>query len=319
MRVIFIGTPEFAVPTLREVLRAGHEVALVITQPDRTSGRGRRLSAPPVKTFAVSHAVPVLQVEDVNAHESLAVLRRLEPDVIVVAAFGQKLAPHLLEIPKLGCLNVHASLLPRYRGAAPVNRVILEGDDETGVTVIRMDEGLDTGDMLGRERVSIDPAWTAGDLSAVLAETGATLLVRVLSQVEFGAAEPAAQDASGASVAPMLRKRDGCIPWTRPAREVHNHIRGMTPWPGAFTFCVDGRSGRRLRLTVLASAVVDASGTRGEAGTVLETTDRGLVTACGTGSVLIREVKPAGGRAMSGVDFARGHAGALPLRFTSDA
>lgn len=318
MRAIFAGTPDFAVPTLRAMLKAGHEVALVITQPDRPAGRGRKLGPTPVKTCAIENAVPVLQPKSINAPESVAVIRHLEPDVLVTEAFGQKLLAEVLSVPKLGGFNVHASLLPRYRGAAPINWAILNGEDRTGVSIIRMGREIDAGEILEQESLPIEPDWTAGDLAGALSGIGARLMVRVLSEVEFNAANAVEQDGSLASFAPKLTKADGLIPWRKTARAVHNHIRGMTPWPGAFTFCADGRTGKRLRLAVLKSAVAEETGQSAEPGAVISVTDEGLVTACGEGSVLVTELRPAGRRGMSAAEFARGHMSDVPMRFTSD-
>lgn len=318
MRIVFAGTPEFSVPTLEALLRARHDVVLVITQPDRGAGRGRRLQSSPVKTFAAARGLPVFQPDDVNGPETLEVIRQLRCDAVVVQAFGQWLAPELLAMPRLGCFNVHASLLPAYRGAAPVNWAVVNGEETSGVTVIRMNERIDTGEMLARREVAVDPDWTAGELARELAGVGAELLVRTLAEVEAGRARPVAQDASKASRAPKLTKRDGLIPWHKSARDVHNHIRGMTPWPGAFTFFTDTRTNRTLRLAVLRSSLPGVSGTPAEPGTILSVGGEDVDVACGEGALRLTEVKPAGGRAMSAGDFARGHDVTSMMRFTGD-
>jgi len=316
MRIVFAGTPEFSVVTLRALLDAEHDVALVITQPDRRAGRGRKLKASAAKTAAVERQVPVFQPPGVNAPEAVALVRHLEPDVMVVQAFGQKLSSEMLSVPEFGCCNVHASLLPAYRGAAPVNWALINGEERTGVTIIRMSERIDAGGILGQQVVEVAPDWTAGELARVLAEVGARLMLHVLHQLERGTAHALEQDPSKVSQAPRLTKRDGLIPWRKRARDVHNHIRGMTPWPGAFTFPTEGRTGRALRLLVLESWVARETGTEDEPGTVLSIDETGLVVACGEGSVRIAQVKPAGGRAMSAAAFAHGRGVACGMRFT---
>lgn len=304
-------------PTLMALLDAGHEIVLVVTQPDRPSGRGRRLTPSPVKVAAVESGLPVLQHEDVNAFESLALVRLVKPDAMVVQAFGQKLSPGLLSLPECGCFNLHASLLPAYRGAAPINWAVINGERETGVTVMRMNERIDAGEMLAREAVAIEPAWTAGDLAGVLSGMGAGLMVRTLAEVESGTARPVSQDPSKVSRAPRLTKRDGLIPWRKSARDVHNHVRGMTPWPGAFSFLGDARAGRSVRLTALRSCVAAEAGSEGgAAGEVLSVGKEGLLVCCGEGSVRIERLKPAGSREMSATEFASGHALVPGMGFT---
>jgi len=318
MRIVFAGTPGISVPTLEACLDAGHEVALVVTQPDRPSGRGRRILPSPVKAFAVERGLAVLQPPHVNAPETLALVRLLEPDALLVNAFGQKLSPALLQAPRLGCFNVHASLLPRFRGSAPVNWAIVTGVEETGVTIIRMVEKMDAGDILARQAVLIEDGWTAGDLAEVLGRMGAKLMVRVLSELEAGTIRPVPQDPSKVSRAPLLKKADGLIPWAKSAREVHNHVRGMTPWPGAFTFLPRVGAPRPLRITVLRTVVASQAPAPARPGSVVALAPRGIDVACGEGVLVLAEVKPAGGHAMSAGDFARGHRIALGLRFTDD-
>ena len=316
MRIVFAGTPEFATPTLRGLVEAGHEVVLVVTQPDRRAGRGRALQAPAVKQLALDLQLNVVQPETINRPESVKLLHAVAPDALIVQAFGQKLSPEVLSLPRLGCFNVHASLLPAYRGAAPINHAILRGEAQTGVTIIRMAERIDAGEVLAQQTLSIDPEWNAGDLTAALAPLGAQLMVRTLRDVESGCATAAPQDLSKVSQAPKLEKDDGLIAWSKSAREVHNHVRGMTPWPGAFTFVVDGRSGARRRVAVIktaAMATVPASPT--SPGTVASATRDGLAVACGSGSVRIERVKPAGSREMSADEFARGHGMKAGSRF----
>ena len=318
MRIVFAGTPEFSLPTLRALCEAGHELVLVVTQPDRPAGRGRALHSPEVKTAAVSMRLPVFQPADANAPESIALIRHAAPDVLVVQAFGQKLSGELLSVARRGSFNVHASLLPSHRGAAPVNWAILRGEETTGVTIMRMNEQIDAGEILAQESVRIESNWTAGDLAAVLSERGAGLCVRTLEEVEKQSARAVTQDPRKVSLAPRLTKKQGRIPWGKSAREVHNHIRGMTPWPGAVAFIRDGRRGKTVRVTVLASEPTECGVQEQPSGTVLALEEAGLVVRCGEGAVRLTEVKPAGSRRMSAMDFARGHAIGVGMRFTPD-
>ncbi len=317
MKLVFAGTPEFAVPTLRKLVSAGHELALVITQPDRPAGRGREMHPPAVKQLALELRLSVFQPESINDPESAALIRCIAPDAMVVQAFGQKLSGELLSLPRLGCLNVHASLLPAYRGAAPINHAILRGEERTGITVMRMSERIDAGEILAQEAIAIHPNWTAGDLSDALAPVGAELIVRTLAEVEAGGAQAIAQDRSKVSKAPKLDKSDGLVPWQKSAREVHNHIRGMTPWPGAFSFFAPAGSGHLLRVSLVRAVSVQDSPAPQSPGAVMKVGHEGITVACGSGAVVIERVKPAGSREMSGDEFARGHGVKAGAAFTS--
>ena len=226
MRIVFMGTPEFAVRQLAELISAGHEVACVVTAPDRRAGRGRKPTSSPVRTHARQAGLSVITSEDVNAPETNARIAEVEPDVTVVAAFGQKLAQALLDVPKLGCFNVHPSLLPKYRGAAPVNWALINGEETTGVTIQKMSRRFDAGAIAAQGEVRIDPTWNAGELSDELAEVGAGLLRDVLVGLEAGTLELVEQPRTGITRAPQLRKSDGVIDWTQPARDIHNRVRG---------------------------------------------------------------------------------------------
>ncbi len=243
MRLVFIGTSEFACPALA-ALQGGHEIALVVTQPDRPVGRHAILTPPPVKKEAIRLRLPVFQPEKVNSPEALARIRRARPDAIVVAAYGQILKPELIEIPHLGTINIHASLLPRYRGAAPINWAIINGETETGITTFLIDPGMDTGPILMQRKTEIGPDETAGELHNRLAAIGAELIVETLDRLVSGEITPIPQDDSKSTLAPRLSREDGRIDWVRPAREVHNLIRGTNPWPGAFTRL----SGKRVKI-----------------------------------------------------------------------
>ncbi|HPD15605.1 MAG TPA: methionyl-tRNA formyltransferase [Planctomycetota bacterium] len=312
MRIAFLGTPDFAVPSLEALLGAGHEIVCVATQPDRPSGRHALLTAPPVKRVALAYGLPVLQTANVNERAFVAALAERAPEAIVVAAFGQKLRRRVLALPRLGCLNVHASLLPRHRGAAPVAHAILAGDAETGVTIMRMNERVDAGDILAQEATPIGPRETTGDLTARLASLGAGLLVRTLSAIAAGTAHPIPQDPSLATRAPALDKADGVIPWDRPAAYLARFVRAMAPWPGAFTFM------RRPGKPPLRLVVHEAEPLEGPAAPPGEVAiAEGDCLVVGTGHALLRllTLQPAGGRTMSASDFLRGHRVAVGDRF----
>lgn len=297
MRIIFMGTPEFACPTLRTLIERGENVVAVVTQPDRPKGRGQQTLPPPVKVVAEGHGIPVLQPVKVRLPESIEQIRALEPDLIVVIAFGQILPKALLDIPKHGCINVHASLLPRYRGAAPLNWCIINGETETGVTTMMMDVGLDTGDMLLKSATPIDPDEDTQSLHDRMSLLGAELLARTLDRLKAGELVPEKQDDSLTCYAAMMKKEDGLIDWTRSAQQIKNQVRGMTPWPGAFSFLDD----KLLKVY----KVQTASGS-GTPGTVVAAGRDGIEVACGEGSLLIRELQLEGKKRMAAGDFLAG-------------
>ena len=235
MKAIFLGTPEFAVPTLERMIAAKHHVMEVVTQPDRPSGRKQTLTPSPVKLAALRHRIPVYQPERIRRPEAAEHLRALAPDVMVVVGYGQIIPQSVIDIPPYGIINVHASLLPELRGAAPIQWSVARGYEQTGVTTMRIDAGLDTGDILGRWETEIDPDETAPELSARLAEAGADLLVKTLMSMGHGLVRPEPQDDSKATLAPILKKEDGRIEWRNAAKQIHNQIRGLQPWPGAYT------------------------------------------------------------------------------------
>jgi len=302
MRVIFLGTPEFAVPSLQALLGSAHEVCAVFTQPDRPAGRGQRPQAPPVKSVASGAGLPVYQPEKIRNPENRPLLEFFRPDVIVVVAFGQILPPWLLELPRLGCVNVHASLLPRYRGAAPVTWAILNGERVTGVTTMLMDEHLDTGPMLLKRETGISAEVTAGDLSVQMAQMGAELVIPTIEGLDAGRIQPVVQDDSLATSAPRITKEMAPIDWSRQAAAIHNQVRGLNPWPLAVTSC------HGLRLQILRSTSPGASAEQETpGGTFTGVSESGMRIACGAGTIIeILEVQPAGRRRMSGRDFANG-------------
>jgi methionyl-tRNA formyltransferase len=300
VNVVFMGTSAFAVPSLERLLASRHAVGAVVTQPDRPQGRGRRIAASPVKQVALAQRLRILQPRRACDPQLLEELKFLAPQVIVVAAYGQILRPTLLAIPPLGCLNVHASLLPKYRGAAPVNWALMRGERVTGVTIMMIDETLDTGPILLQSELVIDPSDDAGALQERLATSGAETLLRALDGVESGSLKPIPQDHTQATYAPKLRKEDGVIVWDRRAVDLANLIRGVTPWPGAMTVH-RGKPLRVWRATPMARSEV---GTPGRIATI---DTRGAWVETGEGYLVLVEVQPASGRRMDTAAYARGH------------
>ena len=299
MRIVFMGTPEFAVPTLRALCEHGYEVAGVFTQPDRPRGRGNRLSPSPVKEYALSQGIPVFQPEKIR-RDGVDDLRALAPDLCVTAAFGQILSQEILDIPPMGSVNVHASLLPRHRGSAPINWAILQGDRQAGVTTMMMARGIDTGDMLLAAATDILPGETAGELTLRLSGIGASLLLDTLRGMEDGSVKPIPQDEARMTYDPMLTKQMGIIDWTEPAQAIVNRIHGLNPWPGCSTAIQGGR------MKLLRAKVAGGSGAPGE---ILSADVKdGLVIACGEGAVEIVQLQAPGGKPMGARDYLRGHA-----------
>ena len=298
MRLVFLGTPEFAVPTLTAVVAAGHQVLEVVTQPDRPAGRGQQLAASPVKQAALRLGLPVWQPERIKHPEVVSRLAALQPTAMVVVGYGQIIPQAVIDIPPLGIINVHASLLPRYRGAAPIQWAIARGETRTGVTTMRIDAGLDTGDILLQREADIGAEETALELAPRLASIGAALLVETLAGLEAGAIVPVPQDSSQATHAPLLKKEDGLIDWTRPAPEIHNRVRGLLPWPG----CYIGFRGQLLRIW-RALPGDDAAGAPG----TLRTAKGRLWVVCGEGSSLeLLEVQLEGRKQMPAAAFLSG-------------
>ena len=295
-RIVFMGTPDFAVPPLNALKESDHDVVAVVTQPDRPKGRGRKLAPPPVKEAALAHGYPVLQPESVRTDDFHARMAELKPDLFIVVAFGQLLPQSLLDIPTIGAINVHASLLPRHRGAAPIQWAIVEGDAETGVTTMMMDKGMDTGDILLMEKTAIAPDETASTLHDRLSTMGAQVLMDTLAQIQAGTLVRIPQDNSLATYAAMLNKSDGEIDWSRPAIQIERLIRGMTPWPGAFTFS----EGTRLKV-FKAKALDRDSGAK--PGTIIECTPGELRVATGEGALAILEIQGASGKRLPIDDF----------------
>ena len=298
MRIVFMGTPDFAVPSLQALIDAGHDVCAVYTQPDKPQGRKQILTAPPVKTLALAHNIPVFQPNTLKNEDEQARLRELAPEVIIVVAYGKLLPQAVLDIPPHGCINVHGSLLPRWRGAAPIQWAVIAGDEMAGVTTMQMAEGLDTGDMLLTYETKVGEKETAGELFDRLAQSGAELLTQTL--VKLDEITPRPQDDAQSCYAHMLDKQMAVIDWGRSAHEIDCLIRGLNPWPIALTTL----SGERLKVF----AAEKANG-KGEPGTVLEADPKkGLTVACGEGALGLTEIQLVGGKRMKATDFLRGHA-----------
>lgn len=299
MRVVFMGTPEFAVPPLLALMKAGREIAAVFTKPDKPQGRKMMLTPPPVKEAAQKAGIPVFQPTSLKGPEAAECIAALKPDVIVVAAYGKLLPQTILDLPKYGCINIHASLLPKYRGAAPVQAAILNGDAETGVTTMMMGAACDEGDILFERTTPIGPDETTPELTKRLSVLGADLLARTLEAVENGSAVRHKQDGSKATHVSMVTKRMSPVDWSRSAREIHNQVRGLYPWPAASASV----AGRRLKIYRSRPAGPAA----GKAGFVVPGRD-GFVVCCGGGTSLeLVEVQAEGGKRMGGSDFLRGH------------
>ena len=297
MRIVFMGTPDFAVPSLQALIDAGHDVCAVYTQPDKPQGRKQILTAPPVKTLALEHDIPVFQPNTLKNEDAQARLRELAPEVIIVVAYGKLLPKAVLDIPPHGCINVHGSLLPRWRGAAPIQWAVIAGDEMAGVTTMQMAEGLDTGDMLLTYETKVGEKETAGELFDRLAQSGAELLTQTL--VKLDEITPRPQDDAQSCYAHMLDKQMAVIDWSKSAHEIDCLIRGLNPWPVALTTL----SGERLKVF----AAEKANG-NGEPGTVLEADPKkGLTVACGEGALRLTEIQLVGGKRMKATDFLRGH------------
>lgn len=299
MRIVFMGTPDFAVASLKALAERGtDEIVGVFTQPDRPKGRGQKMLMTPVKEYALEHGFEVYQPQRVKAPEVIELLRSLAPDLIVVAAFGQFLPKEILEMPKYGCINVHASLLPKYRGAAPIHYAILNSETESGVTIMQMDIGMDTGDMLSKTAVAITPEMTMGELHDELKEQGGTLLLETIEKIKCGDVTPIKQNDGEATYAHLLTREMEIIDWTLPAEQIHNKIRAFNPAPGTVTVLPDGK-----KLKIWRAEAVNGSGAPG---TVTEIMKAGFKVACGSGALLVTEVQPESKKRMPAAVFCNG-------------
>lgn len=299
MRVIFMGTPDFAVGTLEEIIKAGHEVVLVVTQPDKPKGRGNAVQFPPVKECALAHNIEVFQPKKIREEENVEYLRKYDADIIVVAAFGQLLPKSILDMPEYGCINVHASLLPKYRGAAPIQWSILNGDAVTGVTIMQMDVGMDTGDMIAKREVVISDEETGGGLFDKLAEIGAQLCVETMRAIEDGTAIRTPQNHEEATHVSMISKELGCIDWNKSAAEIERYVRGLNPWPSAYTK-LDGKT-----FKIWKAKVVEGTSDV-KAGQIAKVTKDALEVQTGDGLLSLVEVQLEGKKRMQIDAFLRG-------------
>ncbi len=301
MNLVFMGTPDFAVPALRALHTSRHSVLAVVTQPDRPKGRGQEMQAPPVKRYALENSLKVYQPEKASAPEFVAELAALKPDLIVVIAYGQILRENLLSLPKHFCMNVHASLLPQYRGAAPINWAIINGDKETGVTTMKMDQGLDTGDILLMKKVAIENDDTAQHLHDKLSEAGGALVLETVDQLEKGLLKFIPQNDTESTYASKLKKEDGCLHWGQEAEIIRNRVRGMEPWPGTFGFL----NGKRLRFC----KVETGPGTKDDApGVVMRVSDYGIEIGTLKDRIIVTEIQPEGKKRMTVKSYLQGHA-----------
>lgn len=317
MKVIFMGTPDFSVGTLNALIEAGHEVTLAVTQPDKPKGRGKTMQFPPVKEAALAHGIEVYQPRRVREEACIQRLRKYEADIIVVVAFGQILPKEILEMPRHGCINVHASLLPKYRGAAPIQWAVINGEQVTGVTVMRMDEGLDTGDMILKEEVRLAAEETGGSLFERLAQTGAELCLRALTAIEDGTATYTPQDHDMATHTTIIKKQLGEIDWKKPAQELERLIRGLNPWPSAYTYlngktlkiwkaAVEGQPGNERADRPEAGQEQTEASAKMEPGSVAQVTKDSLTVQTGQGNLRLLEVQLEGKKRMTIDAFLRG-------------
>jgi methionyl-tRNA formyltransferase len=299
-RILFMGTPEFAVPSLEVLVGKGYPVVTVVTQPDGPKGRGQVPAPPPVKVSALAKGLPILQPRRVRDPEFLRIFMDIAPDMVILVAFGQILPKEIIEFPREGCINVHPSLLPRFRGAAPINWTLIRGDQKTGVTILRMDEGVDSGDMLLQEETQIGPEENAGDLHDRLAEMGARMLPGVIEAILAGTARAVPQDAAMVTAAPKLSKEDGLIAWNAGVHDIVNLVRGLSPFPGAYSF-LEGKM-----LKILAAEAFEGP-VGGNPGRIGGPSERGLVVEAGNGQLYLREVQMEGRKKMPIHDFLRGY------------
>lgn len=300
MKVVYMGTPDFAVGALESIIKAGHEVVLVVTQPDKPKGRGKEMQMTPVKQCALAHDIPVFQPFKIKEKDAVDYLKTFEADIFVVAAFGQILSSEILHMPKYGCVNIHASLLPMYRGAAPIQAVIINKEKETGVTIMQMDEGLDTGDMLMKEVIPIEADETGESLHDKLSELGANMIVKALAAIEDGSITATPQGDGKTCYASMLKKEMGCIDWNKSADDIEHLVRGLYPWPGTYTFL----NGKMMKLCKVALSEVPVDGKPGE---ICLVTKDCLAVNTGEGTLEIRELQPEGKKRMTVHDFLLGN------------
>lgn len=310
-RILFMGTPLFASVILQRLLESEDYLTGVFTQPDRPQGRGRKIRISPVKKLAEDNCIAVYQPERINREDYVSIIEKLEPDLIVVAAFGQILSQRILDIPKFGCINIHASLLPKYRGAAPINWAIIRGEKTTGITTMLMNKGLDTGDILIQQEIDIPPEENAGKLHDRLALLGAETLTETIKKMKEGAVTPRKQEASKATFAPSFKKEEGRVDWEKPAEEIYNRIRGMNPWPGAYTFF------RKKMLKIFRASQINKDFKK-DPGTVIEASDQGILVHTGKYCLILEEIQLEGRKRMPVARFLQGNPFPLGIRLGSE-
>ncbi|KKY02418.1 MULTISPECIES: methionyl-tRNA formyltransferase [Paraclostridium] len=300
MKIVFMGTPEFAVPCLQKIIDEGHEVIGVVTQPDKPKGRGKKLAMPPVKELALKYDIPVYQPLKAREESFVDTLKEMNPELIVVVAFGQILPKSILDIPKYGCVNVHASLLPRYRGAAPLNWVIINGEEKTGVTTMYMDEGLDTGDMILKSEIALDDEITAGELHDKMMIDGAKLLKETIDLIKKGEAPREKQSNEDTCYSPIMNKSLGNIDWNKSAIEIHNLVRGINPWPSAYT-TYEGQT-----MKVWKTKVINKNSDK-QPGTIISVDKEGINVSTSEGIVQIKEIQISGKKRMEVPEYIKGN------------
>ena len=310
MKILFMGTPDYAVSALEALIAAGYEITAVVTQPDKAKGRSGQMQFPPVKECALKHGIPVLQPVKIRTQEAVLELKKYEADVFVVAAFGQILTKEILDMPRLGCVNIHASLLPKYRGASPINHCIIDGEKETGVTIMQMDEGIDTGDILTKVKVAIDDDETAESLFEKLSKAGAELIVDTLPKLECGEITPAPQNDAESSHTKMMDKSLGKIDWSKSAAEIERLVRGLNSWPSAYTYI----NGKSVKLWKCAVADSDFCGGK-KTGEIIKVTKDIVDVACGKGILRIKELQLEGKKRMDVKTFLLGNQWREGMRF----
>lgn len=302
MRILFMGTPDFAVPSLNALVEAGHEICGVFTQPDKPKNRGMKLQAPPVKEFALSHDISVFQPESVKDGSAMEIIRSLAPELIAVAAYGRILPVEILEYPKYGCINVHSSLLPKYRGSAPIHWAILNGDEESGVTIMHMVKAMDAGDIIAQAVTPIDPNETVETLHDRLAGMGAQLLTQVVDQLKNGTATRTPQEETKVTYAPMLSRELSPLDWNRTAKQLHDQVRGLIPWPATTTDIIGDQPVKVFETEQTGEK------TKAAPGTIVAADKNGIDVACGDGMILrIKQLQAQGGKRMAAADYLRGH------------
>ena len=309
MNIVFMGTPEFSVPTLQQLHKSTHNIQLVVTQPDRPKGRGRELMPSPVKLFALEEGIPVFQPEKCSAPNVESILREYDTDVFVVVAFGQILNKNLLSIPRNFCINLHSSLLPKYRGAAPINWAIINGETETGVTTMKMDSGLDTGDILLTHKVSIAPSDDAKSLHDTLALKGSNLMLDTLQELESGTLKSICQKPGHSTYAPKLKKEDGLIDWNQSSFKIHNRVRGLLPWPGAYSFL----GSKRFQIY---KTEIKTTSKLNQPGIIVRLSNIGIEVGTADGVIIITELQPEGKKRMHVRNFLSGHKLVTGSQFT---